>query len=464
MGNSCKAVVVERESQSGSGAPSSAAPGEAAAPEDESSELRAREARWKELERRYKTQLQQLEEANETLQAENRSLQSLTEELLEKGGGGDGGARSDGPGGVDEETLNKALEEVDQLRAQVEEMEDTCSQAESLRKTLQEMEAEKEELEEKLSSATRNAGAGRDMAALQAERRALQDSKAELEESLAAARTRIEDLEEQLHSQEEKAKVASAQTSEISTLKSENQSLTQRCKALEALAEQACARAEEVALKFEEAEALRSSSPSPNRFPSAEKEGQLSVGASDATFEVEGRPLSASAASSAPHPATRPLDASRILQSQTSPVRHSLPGSARGSQANGIAGLAGATAASSAVGRSLGGIVGGSLTPTTMAVPVVFPYKDPSTPPKPINAVGPTGYPLTAVSSGTSPPTSAHHVHHYPTVTVAQPSSPTTLYGAQPRVLQPMGLDQYPYRSTIEPSMPAGPSVGVWGR
>jgi len=262
MGNTCKAAPVERETQLPSGAP-------AGGGEELAEMLQAKENQWRELERGYKQQMRQLEEQNRGFQDDIHNLQTLTEELLaSKEGGGPDGEHGEFRGGPhDEGALAETMEEVERLRDLVAEFERGSAEVVGFREKVEALESRNAELEERASSQQKAAPSSRELVALQAERRALVEEKVGLESTLEETRMQLTKAEEELSKQSPDDHAQA----ELSDLRAENMGLAQRCKALTELAEQACARAEDVAQKFEQAAALHGNGGnSDDGHPSAE--------------------------------------------------------------------------------------------------------------------------------------------------------------------------------------------------
>jgi len=283
MGNTCKAAPVERETQLPSGAP-------AGGGEELAEMLQAKENQWRELERGYKQQMRQLEEQNRGFQDDIHNLQTLTEELLaSKEGGGPDGEHGEFRGGPhDEGALAETMEEVERLRDLVAEFERGSAEVVGFREKVEALESRNAELEERASSQQKAAPSSRELVALQAERRALVEEKVGLESTLEETRMQLTKAEEELSKQSPDDHAQA----ELSDLRAENMGLAQRCKALTELAEQACARAEDVAQKFEQAAALHGNGGnSDDGHPSAEDVLSKTNLVVPAYLRVEGRPV-----------------------------------------------------------------------------------------------------------------------------------------------------------------------------
>mmetsp|Transcript_14329 Transcript_14329/g.50290 ORF Transcript_14329/g.50290 Transcript_14329/m.50290 type:complete len:430 (+) Transcript_14329:117-1406(+) len=283
MGNTCKAAPVERETQLPSGAP-------AGGGEELAEMLQAKENQWRELERGYKQQMRQLEEQNRGFQDDIRNLQTLTEELLaSKEGGGPDGEHGEFRGGPhDEGALAETMEEVERLRELVAEFERGSAEVVGFREKVEALERRNAELEERASSQQKAVPSSRELVALQAERRALAEEKIGLESTLEETRMQLTKAEEELSKQSPDDHAQA----ELSDLRAENMGLAQRCKALTELAEQACARAEDVAQKFEQAAALHGNGGnSDDGHPSAEDVLSKTNLVVPAYLRVEGRPV-----------------------------------------------------------------------------------------------------------------------------------------------------------------------------
>mmetsp|Transcript_115360 Transcript_115360/g.229985 ORF Transcript_115360/g.229985 Transcript_115360/m.229985 type:complete len:520 (-) Transcript_115360:16-1575(-) len=226
------------------------------------------------------TQAERFEKKCQELERENKELQTLTQELME--------AREHPHSEADwtlevdraQEAAREAYEEASRLRHRVMELEELGQDHEQkLQEKMTELETQEQRLLEKMSreeeAASPNPPANREIVALQAERRALVVEKAELEQTLAERHEQLnhtEFLAQRL--QEEKLEAESrlatlqkeendaskftgytgASQSELERLRSENAALGAQCRGLAELAENACKRAEEARLRFEQAE------------------------------------------------------------------------------------------------------------------------------------------------------------------------------------------------------------------
>uniref|UniRef100_A0A7S2P410 Uncharacterized protein n=1 Tax=Zooxanthella nutricula TaxID=1333877 RepID=A0A7S2P410_9DINO len=237
------------------------------------------EQQYLEMEHRYQQRVRELE-------AENRNLQTLTEDLLTSNSAGKvGDDNSEGEAGhhggahrgfEDDGALAAAEAEAERLREHAEELEKELAETSGFRERVRELE---EELQQVREASQQQQGHSREVIALQAERRAWFEEKAALQRAL-------EDAEAQRNEQgqhglrEADGDMASLPTApaasdeggaargpsiavleeEIAALRVDKERLERRCEGLAELAEQACTRAEQVRNKFEQAEAIRATS------------------------------------------------------------------------------------------------------------------------------------------------------------------------------------------------------------
>merc|ERR1712129_20725 len=170
--------------------------------------------------------------------------------------------------------------EASRLRQRVTELEELGQDHDrKLQMKITELEEQEQRLQEEMSheeeAISPNPPAMRELTALQAERRALVAEKAELEQTLAERHARLNHTEELVQRlQEEKLEAESrlaklqkeedtcfkltghtdANQTELERLRSENAALGAQCRGLAELAENACKRALEARMRFEQAE------------------------------------------------------------------------------------------------------------------------------------------------------------------------------------------------------------------
>lgn len=309
--------------------------------------------RYQELERRY----QQLQRATSSqvqqLQDENRELQALTEQLLSA----KETAEAEGVQAVAErEEDSPFAEEASRLRERVQELEQEMEQARSSHRRLEELEvahaALQEEYERQLKATKEqnsSPGKGREVAALQAELRAVREENSSLEKQFEEKQDELEHADRLVNElQQEKRNMedtgsqskaspsqvgeAAAHEAEVVMLRAENTRLSQRCRGLAELAEQACTRAEQVRDKFEQAAQMTEQGAAPKEASIANParvEGPVvwqlpaeaalppSLPTSPLCTELLPEPI----ALGAPSPVTvttRPLSPSRLIQPHSS--------------------------------------------------------------------------------------------------------------------------------------------------
>jgi len=225
-------------------------------------------------------QAERFQKKCQELERENKELQTLTQQLTE--------AQEHSRGEVDssvevvraQEAAREAYEEASRLRQRVTELEELGQDHErTLQEKISELEEQERRLQEKMSqeeeATTSNPPAMRELVALQAERRALVTEKAELEQTLAERHAQLNHTEglaqrlqeEKLEAESQLAKLqkeenesltftghTDASQTELERLRSENAALGAQCRGLAELAENACKRAEDARLRFEQAE------------------------------------------------------------------------------------------------------------------------------------------------------------------------------------------------------------------